>query len=202
MIRTTLAKTDLASPQRRALITTGAALSATALALLSGIPRRALSAEGHDAQSSTDLEILNVALGLEHEGIAAYEIGASTGLLTKSLLSVAVLFKSHHEGHREVLAGAIEQLGGKPVQPKTLAEYKKSPKFKLSTIKTGNDVLRLAQRLELGAINAYLGVIPSFVNRDLSKVAGRLIADETLHYAVLSQALGDPLPAKTLSFGA
>jgi hypothetical protein len=202
MKRTASIDGALANPQRRTLITTGAALSATALALLSGIPSRAFSAERRDAATSTDLEILNVALGLEHEGIAAYEIGAGTGLLSKPLLSVAVLFKGHHEGHREVLANAITQLGGKPVQPKNLAEYKKSPKLDLGSIKTGNDVLRLAQRLELGAINAYLGVIPSFANRDLSKVAGRLIADETLHYTVLSQALGDPLPSQTLSFGA
>jgi hypothetical protein len=122
--------------------------------------------------------------------------------LSKPLLAVAVLFKSHHEGHREVLAGAIEKMGGKPVQPRPVAEYKASSKLDIGSITTGEDVLRLAQRLELGAINAYLGVMPSFVDRSLSKVAGRLIADETLHYTVLSQALGQPLPQSTLSFGA
>lgn len=192
----------VANPERRVLLSRTAALSATAIALLSGVPLRSLAATPSDGQASGDVGILNVALGLEHEGIAAYEIGAGTGLLSKQLLQVAVLFKSHHEGHREVLAGAIEKMGGKPVQPRSIAEYKASSKLNIGSIATGEDVLRLAQRLELGAINAYLGVMPSFAERSLSKVAGRLIADETLHYTVLSQALGQPLPQQTLSFGA
>lgn len=201
----TEANTDhsrVANPQRRTLLARTAVLSTTAMALLSGVPLRSLAATPTDAHAGSDVGILNVALGLEHEGIAAYEIGAGTGLLSKPLLSVAVLFKSHHEGHREVLAGAIEKMGGKPVQPRSLAEYKASSKLDIGSIATGEDVLRLAQRLELGAINAYLGVMPSFADRALSKVAGRLIADETLHYTVLSQALGQPLPQNTLSFGA
>lgn len=201
----TEANTDhsrVANPQRRTLLARTAVLSTTAMALLSGIPLRSLAATPTDAQAGSDVGILNVALGLEHEGIAAYEIGAGTGLLSRPLLSVAVLFKGHHEGHREVLAGAIEKLGGKPVQPRSLAEYKASSKLDIGSIATSEDVLRLAQRLELGAINAYLGVMPSFADRALSKVAGRLIADETLHYTVLSQALGQPLPQNTLSFGA
>lgn len=190
------------NPERRNFLTRGAALSAAAVALLGGMPLRGLAATHSDAQAATDLGILNVALGLEHEGIAAYEIGAQSGLLQKPLLDVAVLFKGHHEGHRMVLIGAIEKMGGKPVAAKSLAEYQQSAKLNVKAIKTGNDVLRLAQRLELGAVNAYLGVMPSFVNRDLSRVAGRLVADETMHYTALTQALGEPLPQKTLSFGA
>ncbi|MEC9358733.1 MAG: ferritin-like domain-containing protein [Sinimarinibacterium flocculans] len=190
------------NPQRRALLARTAMLSTTAMALLSGVPLRSLAATPRDEKAASDVGILNVALSLEHEGIAAYEIGAETGLLSKQLLAVAALFKSHHEGHREVLTGAIESMGGKPLQPKSISEYKASSKLAIESIATGEDVLRLAQRLELGAINAYLGVMPSFVDRSLSKVAGRLIADETLHYTVLSQALGQPLPQGTLSFGA
>ncbi|NIC39462.1 ferritin-like domain-containing protein, partial [Aquabacterium sp. A08] len=69
-------------------------------------------------------------------------------------------------------------------------------------LKNQTDVLDLAARLELGATNAYLSVIPSLGNRDLAKVAARLAADETMHYTVLSNALGRPLPPGALSFGA
>ena len=69
-------------------------------------------------------------------------------------------------------------------------------------MKNQTDVLALAARLEFGATNAYLGVIPAFGNHDLAKVAARLAADETLHYTVLTQALGKNLPASALSFGA
>ena len=60
----------------------------------------------------------------------------------------------------------------------------------------------LAAKLEKGAANAYLGVIPSFSNGELAKVAGRLAADETMHWTVLAQATKEMLPQKALSFGA
>ncbi len=194
--------TQANDPQRRRFLASTAFLSTAAIAMLGGMPTRGLAASHGDAQAANDLGILNVALGLEHEGIAAYEIGAGSGLLDKPLLSVAQLFKSHHEGHREVLIKAIRSMGGKPVGAKSIAEYQQSSKLDVKSIKTAADVLRLARRLELGAVNAYLGVMPSFGNRDLSQVAGRLIADETMHYTVLTQALGDPLPVPALSFGA
>jgi rubrerythrin len=83
---------------------------------------------------------------------------------------------------------------------KKLDEYAKA--LKADTLKNQGDVLDLATRLELGATNAYLGVIPAFGNRDLGKVAARLAADETMHFTVLTSALGRPLPAGALSFGA
>ena len=64
------------------------------------------------------------------------------------------------------------------------------------------DVLQLAARLELGATNAYLGVIPAFGDSALSKVAARLAADETMHWTALSGALGQSLPTAALGFGA
>ncbi|MDD3765215.1 MAG: ferritin-like domain-containing protein [Nevskiales bacterium] len=191
----------LALPERRTFLSRGGALSAAALAMMGGMPLRGLAATHGSTQAGNDVAILNVALGLEHEGIAAYQIGAQSGLLAKPLLDVAVLFKSHHEGHREVLVGAIEQMGGTPTPSKSLDDYKKSSKLNINSIKTGADVLRLAQRLELGAVNAYLGVIPSFDDRGLAKVAGMLIADETMHYTALTQALGGSLPQKSMSFG-
>ena len=63
-------------------------------------------------------------------------------------------------------------------------------------------MLTLAAMLELGATNAYLGVIPAFKDAQLAKVAGRLAADEALHWTVLNNALGRPLPADALPFGA
>lgn len=187
---------------RRTLLTRGSALSATAVALLGGLPLRGMAAPHSDAHASGDVGILNVALGLEHEGIAAYQIGAGSGLLDKPMLTVASLFLSHHEGHREALIGAIKKIGGTPVASKSIDEYKASAKLNIAGIKTAADVLRLAQRLELGATNAYIGVMPNFGDRSLAQVAGRLIADETMHWTALTQALGESLPQPTLSFGA
>lgn len=180
----------------------GLSLSATAVALLGGLPMRGFAAKHGDTQASSDVNILNVALGLEHEGIAAYQIGAGSGLLSKPLLDVATLFMSHHEGHRSALMGAIEQMGGTPVKAYDLDHYKASEKLNVKSIKTAEDVLRLAQRLEIGAVNAYIGVMPSFQERSLAQVAGRLIADETMHWTALTQALGGALPQPALTFGA
>jgi len=176
-------------------------LSASALALLVG--REAMAAgkgKPMAANPAQDVSILNVALGLEHEAIGAYQIGAESGLLEKPVLDVAVLFQSQHKEHRDTLAKAVHKLGGVPVESKSLQEYMAA--LQVASLKNQRDVLTLAARLERGAANAYLGVIPSFANPTLAQVAGRLAADETMHWTVLAQALSQPLPANALSFGA
>ena len=193
-----LAVPAFAATRRSFLMQAGAGtLSAGAVALLAGFPTAGLA-----AAESGDVAILNVALALEYEGIAAYQIGAESGLLKKPALDTAVLFQSHHKQHAATLISAIEKLGGKPVADKSMDEYKKSEKLNIASIKSDVDVLKLAQRLELGATNAYLGVIPSFGSKDLAKVSGRLAADEAMHYTALTQALGQALPAQAMSFGA
>jgi hypothetical protein len=44
--------------------------------------------------------------------------------------------------------------------------------------------------------------MPSFADKSVSTVAARLLADETMHYTALTQALGEKLPKEGLSFGA
>ncbi len=185
-------------PARRAFLSGvgKATLSASAVALIVGCESLAQGT----STSASDVGILNAALGLEHEGITAYEIGAGSGLLQKPVLDVAVGFKNHHEVHRETLIAAIRKLGGTPVAPKSKDEYAKA--LNVASLKNQTDVLRLAARLELGAANAYIGVMPSFSDRQIAQVAARLLADETMHWTVLSQVLGDKLPQKAMMFGA
>jgi rubrerythrin len=184
---------------RRGLIKGGASLSAAALGLLAG--SEVLAAAHAGAQmDAPDAGILNVALALEWEGINAYTLGAQSGLLQKPVLDIAVRFQADHKEHADALASTIRKLGGKPVEPKPLAEYARV--LKAETLKTQADVLSLAARLELGATNAYLGVIPSFKDAQLAKVAARLAADEVMHWTVLNNALGRALPAGGLPFGA
>ena len=184
---------------RRSLIRAGGlTLSGTAIAMLAG--RESLAASSKTRSPGKDVGILNSALGAELEAIAAYQVGAESGLLQKPLLDVALLFQSHHKGHRDALIATIQKMGGKPVAEASMQAYAES--LKAGSLKNQNDVLALAARLELGATNAYLGVIPAFESRDLAKVAGRLAADETMHYTALTSALGRSLPTNALSFGA
>ena len=182
---------------RRRFLATTATLSAGTVALLAG---NSALAQGMAGNIAADVGILNVALGLEHEAINAYQLGAGSGLLQKPVLDIAVSFQSHHKAHRDALIATIQKLGGKPVEEKRLDDYAKA--LNAGALKNQADVLDLAARLELGATNAYLGVIPSFKDTALAKVAARLAADETMHWAILANALGRPLPATALSFGA
>ena len=194
---------QLETPSRR-LFLSGlgkSTLSATAVALIVGCESvAATKGKQMAANPAQDVGILNVALGLEHEAIGAYQLGAESGLLQKPVLEVAVLFQSQHKAHRDALTGAIKQFGGTPVEAKEIGEY--AAALKANTLKSQTDVLKLAARLERGAANAYLGVIPSFEDSALAQVSGRLAADETMHWTVLAQALGQPLPEMALSFGA
>jgi len=162
-------------------------LSGAAVALLAG--NDALAA-GSGAADATDVQILNTALGAELEAIAAYQLGAESKLLQKAVLDLAVTFQGHHKEHADVLARTIEKLGGKPVAAK--AAYN----FPTDQLKSQADVLRFAARLEQGAVSAYLGAVPLFGNRDLSKAAASILGDEAMHWAVLRQALGEaPVPS-------
>lgn len=191
--------TTIATPARRLFLSRSGrlTLSTAAIGLLAGAPTA-------NAQSSmameADVGILNVALGLEHEAINAYQLGAGSGLLARPVLDVAVAFQSHHKSHRDALIATIQTLGGKPVAEKSPDDYAKA--LNAAALKSQADVLMLAARLELGATNAYLGVIPSFKDNKLGQVAARLAADETMHWTALSQALGRMLPSGALSFGA
>ncbi|MBI3708121.1 MAG: ferritin-like domain-containing protein [Proteobacteria bacterium] len=188
---------EIATNRRGFLTGAGqATLSASAVALLVGCESMAAGSGGMAA----DVSILNVALGLEHEAINAYQIGAESGLLQQPVLNVAVLFQSQHKEHADALMATIRKLGGTPVQAKNKAEYAQA--LNVSTLKNQTDVLKLAARLERGAANAYLGVIPSFNDKALAQVSGRLAADETMHWTALAGVLNEMLPQKALSFGA
>ena len=185
--------------QRRAFLRVSGVtvLSASAVALLAGCEKVAVAQGG---SAANDVGILNTALSLEHEAISAYQLGAMSGLLQKPVLDLAVGFQSHHKAHRDALVATIRKLGGTPVAAKTDAEVGQA--LNAGALKSQTDVLRLAQRLERGAANAYIGVIPAFGDKALAQVSARLAADETMHWTVLSQALKDALPTNALSFGA
>lgn len=173
---------------RRRLLTGGgkAVLSAAAIAMLAGCANKSNAAMQTADQSKGDVDILNTALGLEYEGIAAYQVGAESGLLQPAVLNLAVGFQSDHKQHAEALVKAITSMGGTPVQPKTAAEYA----FPTSTLKTQTDVLKFAAGLEEGAVSAYKGAIPLFANRDLAGAGASILGSEAMHWAILRNALG------------
>src|SRR5687768_5566651 len=142
-------------------------LSGAAVALLAGRDVLAAKAGGSTA---ADAQILNTALAAELEAIAAYQVGAESGLLEKPVLDLAVQFQGHHKEHADVLAKTVRQLGGKPVAAKS--KYS----FPVEGLKNQADVLRFAAKLEQGAAS--------------------ILGDEAMHWAVLRNALGEnPVPS-------
>lgn len=167
-------------------------LFAAGLAASSALTPVASWAGTPSTSTAQDIAILNTALGLEYQAIAAYQVGAESGLLQKPVLDVAVKFQGQHKAHAEVLSSTIGKLGGTPVMAKKPAEYG----FPTGSLKTQADVLEFAAGLEKGAASAYLGAVPQFHNKDLAKAAASIMGDETMHWAVLLGALGkDPVPA-------
>ena len=185
------AATDPLAARRRFLGGSALLLSGSAIALMAG--RDALAAKS-SASAESDVRILNTALAAELEAIAAYQVGAESGLLQKPVLDLAVTFQGHHKEHADVLAKTVAKLGGKPVVAK--AKYV----FPTDQLKSQADVLRFAATLEKGAVSAYLGAVPVFDNRDLSRAAASILGDEAMHWAVLRQAVGEaPVPAAFVS---
>lgn len=181
--------------RRRAMSTSGAAvLSASAVALLGGHDALAAGAKVSAQELEADVRILNTALGAELEAVAAYQVGAESGLLSKAVLPVAVAFQGHHKEHAAAIASTVQKLGGKPVAAKD--KYQ----FPVEKLKVEADVLRFAAGLERGAISAYLGAVPLFADRALAQVAASILGDEAMHWAVLRQVLGEfPVPSAFMS---
>ena len=166
-------------------------LSATAVALLAGCGSMAM--ENDDAMSS-DLEILNGALGAEQEAIAAYQLGADSGLLEPAVAQVALAFQRDHGEHAKVLSDTIRQLGGTPAPAQS--DYN----FPVADIKTQADVIAFAADLEQGAVSAYVQAVSAFQSGDLKAAAASILGAEAMHWAVLRSALGEnPVPSAFVS---
>jgi rubrerythrin len=148
---------------------------------------------------AADVSVMQGALAIEHEGIAAYRLAGGSGLLQPDTLKVALIFKGHHEQHRDALANLISKAGGKPVEPKPDADYVKE--LDLGALKSQADVIKLATTLELGATNAYAGQVAALHDPQLAHLFTQLSADEAVHWTTLNNAAGTPIPTKAFLFG-
>ncbi|MBX3498163.1 MAG: ferritin-like domain-containing protein [Alphaproteobacteria bacterium] len=185
-----------AVPRRILLTDGGRVLSVAGLTALvgAGVAGRSIA----QPAPGQDVQLLNTAIALEHEGIAAYTIAAGSGLLKPEMVKIGAAFRGHHERHRDELVKAVQALGGKPIEAKPDKEY--AMQLDVAKLKSEADVLRLALGLERGAANAYLGLIPS-LGTSYHQIAGRMAGDEAFHVAILGQALGEPIPTQGLMFG-
>lgn len=173
-----------------------ATFTASAVALLAGCSAKPAMAATYEksGENTRDIRILNTAIAAEHEAVAAYQLGAESGLLVPDVLKVAIKFQGHHKEHIDALQSAVRKIGGEP------SEAKSNYDFPIEQLTQQQDVLEFAAGLERGAVSAYAGAIPVFDDRALSAAAASILADEAMHWAVLRSALNlDPVPAAFFS---
>src|SRR5262249_18824240 len=97
-------------------------------------------------------------------------------------------FKNQHEQHRDALSEAVVKLGGQPVKTKD--------KYELPDIKTQNDILTFAIKLEDFAAKAYIDAVGKLNDRELAKSAASVGIVEGEHAAIRREALGQaPVPS-------
>jgi len=188
--------------ERRSMLKTAGAVFAGAGMLALGGTSPALAAAGRPraaAKAGGDIGVLQTALALEHEGIAAYTIAAGSGLLTPDVIKVASVFLGHHQVHRDELAKLIRTAGGQPVDAKSNDQY--IAELDLGALKSQADVLTLATRLEMGAASAYVGQAGALTDRALARLFAGLAADEASHWAILNNAIGGASPTAAFIFG-
>ena len=181
--------------RRVGVVSTAVGLCAIGGAPADAAPRARTSPGGTTA---SDVAVMQGALALEHEGIAAYQIAGGSGLLSKDVLDVALVFLGHHEGHRDALAGLIAQSGGKPVEPKSNEAYIRD--LNVAALKSQADVIKFAAGLEQGAANAYVGQLAALQDAKIAHLFGQLGADEAVHWALLNSAAGGTVPKPAFLF--
>ncbi len=172
-------KNDKANPKP---VSRRQVLQAGGISMAAGVMATAMPAAAKGARYAGDLAILNVALGLEHQAIAAYDAGAKSKLLSADQLKIAVSFQSDHKRHRDALTGFIKRFGGTPVAPKSSYDF--------GTITSATDIVKLAQSLEDGAEAAYLANAGKLENREILNAAVPILEDEVRHNTVFKQLLG------------
>ncbi|QIB75835.1 ferritin-like domain-containing protein [Halogeometricum borinquense] len=179
-----------------------------------GIGALAFGTSGVAAQESdgdsdtTDLDVLNYALTLEHLEDAFYQHNLKSlgGFYSEETILTADLYDhlpygfrkhvypnltdigEHESTHVKTLTSVIEDLGGTPVEK---AEYD------FGTMKANNpeSFFRTAMALENTGVQAYLGALSLIDSPELQTAAGTVVTVEARHAAYLNHLNGeDPFP--------
>ena len=180
-----------ASPLRRP-VSRRRLLQASGLTLAGG-SAALLAACGDDSSSSDDqgdARALNSALAFEHAAVSAYKQTAP--LLKGETLAIARQFGKQDQVHATALTGAISDIGGTPVKPKTDAQY--AQLLGLANLNSEQQALAFLTELEQWGIFTYLEAVPKIVNHDLRTIAAEIATNDAQHSALLvgAQSGGDP----------
>jgi hypothetical protein len=150
----------------------------------------------HQETPQDDIAILNNALGLEYQLVAAYRLAGQSRFASDALKVNFRRFGEDHGHHAEGLQRWIKAAGGQPVEPRGARDYGLPD----DSWPSAAELLRFLSGLEKGMALTYLGAVPAFADRDLARDSAAILGVETMHWTLLRQALGeDPVPAAFLA---
>ncbi|MFN8441873.1 MAG: ferritin-like domain-containing protein [Caldilineaceae bacterium] len=160
----------------RGSIATGAVFLATSVGLSKAF-----------AQESTDEDILQFALTLEHLEARLYVEALATGLLKGKEKNYLQSFGAHEAAHVKALSDTLTTLGAKPADAQSSYNF---PAFN-----TREDILNFAKVVEDTTVGAYQGAAAALRNKTILAAAGSIVQVEARHVAMINLLLNlDPVP--------
>jgi hypothetical protein len=178
------------SSRRGLLLAAGAGLAG---AVLAGCGGQSIRQQVHNSKPllSSDVDLLNSLLHVEHVAIAAYTAGIP--LLAQPTAKAGQLFLNDELSHAGDLAGLVRAAGGKPIKP--------APSYALGHPRNSEEVLMLLHSIEQAQISAYLDAIPRLEPGTLKQQVASILANDAQHVAVVRAALGQPAIPSALVTG-
>jgi hypothetical protein len=138
------------------------------------------------AAQNADVELLNRALDLEHETIAAYTAGIP--LLAGRPRRAAQQFLDQELSHAGELYGLVKEAGGKPHKPRS--------GYALGHPASAAAVLRLLHELEGRQLGLYLSIITRLSPGSVRAAVSAILGSDAQHVAIIRSSLHlDPLPS-------
>jgi rubrerythrin len=133
--------------------------------------------------TSADLEIVQYALTLEHLETDFYNAVLDSGVIKdKALGETAKMIRDNEQEHVDALTATVEQLGGKPMRPKTNFD---------AVLEGGQDmILQTAAVVENLGAAAYLGQAGRIQSKKILAAALAIHSVEARHAAALNTVVG------------
>jgi rubrerythrin len=138
-----------------------------------------------------DITILNTALYYEHQAIWAYTFAAgklSNTAVGQAVLALALRNKADHEKHRDVLAAAVQSLGGKPVVAEASYDVSSYLKQREGGLDSDVNIAKLALALETDAAIAYTQEAGKLMTPALITAGASIGSTEAAHAAAIRAA--------------
>lgn len=175
---------------RRQFLVGGSALAAAAALFgATGVtPAMRAGAQIASAQGLTsDLDVLQFALVLEHMEARLYRDTIAQGVLTGKVLEYFKTFGEHEAAHVTALQQAISSMGVGPNEPNKTYNF---PKFKDQA-----EAINFFVTVEEVGAGAYLGAAPLLKNKQLLAAAAAIHNVEAQHASALRAVRGDAEPS-------